>query len=230
MDFLGTALDATTGVALALTGRDFLGGAAFFAWAAAIGLEGLEILLGAFVDVLLLTFLLIFTLFLATNLEVAVFLTGATGFFAATTFFGLVIAFVGAVFALLRAGDFLAGAAASLVLATICGAGLALGCAAALAGLAVTFFAAIRLALAAGAFFTGAAFFATGFLAAGLDAFVFFGVGMVQPSVMKRIGWRRQQSDALAGKRGHMNERTGTLWQAVRANIWIAVLAVGWPR
>ena len=187
-------------------------------------------MLEAFVDVLLLTFLLIFTLFLLTNLGVAVFLTGATGFFAATTFFGLVIAFVGAVFALLRAGDFLAGALAALVLATIFGAGLALVCAAALAGLAVTFFAAIGLALAAGAFFTGAAFFATVFLATGLDAFVFFGVGMVQPSVMKRIGWRRQQSDALASKRRHINGWTGTLWQAVRANIWIAALAVGWPR
>ena len=67
MDFLGTALDATTGVALALTGRDFLAGAAFFAWAVTIGLEGFEILLEAFVDVLLLMFLLIFTLFLLIN-------------------------------------------------------------------------------------------------------------------------------------------------------------------
>jgi hypothetical protein len=120
---------------------------------------------------------------------------------------------------------FLAGAAALVLMAT-----LANGLADALTGLAITFLAGAGFALAAGAFFTGEIFFATVFLAAGLAALVFFGVGMVQPSVMKRIGWRRQQSDALAGKRGHMNERTGTLWQAVRANIWIAALAVGWPR
>jgi hypothetical protein len=67
-------------------------------------------------------------------------------------------------------------------------------------------------------------------LAAGLDAFVFFGVGMVQPSVMKRIGWRHQHSHALTGKRRRINDGTQTWGQGVRANIWIAALAVGWPR
>ena len=79
------------------------------------------------------------------------------------------------------------------------------------------------------AFLAGAGFLATGFLAAGLDALVFFGVGMVQPSVMKRIGWRHQQSHALENKRRPIKDKTGTEGQAVRANIWIAALAVGWP-
>jgi hypothetical protein len=67
-------------------------------------------------------------------------------------------------------------------------------------------------------------------LAAGLDAFVFFGVDMVQPSVMKRIGWRQHHSHALLIKRRPINDRTGTWGQAVWANIWVAALAVGRPR
>ena len=181
----------------------------------------------------LLTFLLIFALFFAIDLTSTGFLAGATCFFAATTFLVMVLALAFAwlsdAFALLVRATFFTGAAA-LVLAALFATTFASGFAMVLTGLATTCFAAKGLALGAGVFFTGSAFFATGFLAAGLDAFVFFGVGMVQPSVMKRIGWRHQQSHALRGKRRRINDGTGTWGQAVRANIWIAALAVGWPR
>jgi hypothetical protein len=233
MDFLGTALDTVRGVALALAVMGFLSGAALFALAGTIGLEAFEVLLLAFAGEVLLTFLLIFALFFAINLTSTGFLAGVTGFFAATTFFGLVLAlafaWVSDAFALLVKATFFTGAA-TLVLAALFEATLASGFAAALTGLAITGLAAKGLALVAGAFFTGSAFFATGFLAAGLDAFVFFGVGMVQPSVMKRIGWRHQHSHALRSKRRPLKDRTGTWGQAVWANIWIAALAVGWPR
>jgi len=150
------------------------------------------------------------------------FLAGATGFFTATTFFGLALALVftlafdllDAACALVATTAFLAGAAIALLLAALFAAGLgavlAMGLAAALAGLAITFLATTGLAWDAGDFFTGTAFFATGFLAAGLDAVLFFGVGMVQPSVRKRIGWRHQQSPALADKRRPIKDKTGT--------------------
>jgi hypothetical protein len=227
MDFLGTALDTATGVALALTVRDFLSGAALFAFAGTVGLEALMVLLFAFAGVLLLIFLLIVALFFSVNLTATAFLAGAIGFFTATTFFGLGLTLLftlactllEAAFVLLVTTAFLAGTETALVLtapfATGLGAVLAAGLAAALttalAGLAIAFLAATGLALDAGVFFTGKAFFATGFLAAGLDAFLFFGVGMVQPSVMKRIGWRHQQSHALADKRRPLKDKTGTL-------------------
>jgi len=233
MDFLGTALDTATGVALALAVMDFLSGTALFALAGTIGLEVFEILLWAFAEELLIAFLLIFALFFAADLRATVFFAGATVFFPETTFFALALALVftlaGAALALPATSAFFTGAVAALVLGGLFGAGLAMGFAAVLTGLGITFLAAIGLALGAAAFFTGSAFFATDFLAAGLDAFVFFGVGMVQPSVMKRIGWRHQQSHALRGKRRRINDSTGTWGQAVRANIWIAALAVGWP-
>jgi hypothetical protein len=245
MDFLGTALDTGTGDALALTGRDLLSGAALFAFAGTFDLETLEVLLLAFAGVLLLTFLLIVALFFSVDLTTTAFLAGATGFLSGTTFFGLTLALLFTLaFALLNAAcalvattTFLAGAATALVFTALFAAGLgavlATGLAAALtmalAGLAITFLAATGLALDAGAFFTGTVCFATGFLAAGLDAFLFFGVGMVQPSVMRRIGWRHQQSHALADKRRTIKDKSGTWGQAVRANIWVAALAVGWP-
>jgi hypothetical protein len=234
MDFLGTALDTATGVALALAVMDFLSGTALFALAGTIGLEAFEVLLLAFVGEVLLTFLLIFALFFAIDLTSTGFLAGVTGFFAATTFFGLVLALAfawvsGAFFALLVKATFFTDAA-TLVLAALFEATLASGFAAALTGLAITGLAAKGLALVGGAFFTGSAFFATGFLAAGLDAFVFFGVGMVQPSVLKWIGWRQQHSHALLIKRRPLNDRTETWGQAVWANIWVAALAVGRPR
>jgi hypothetical protein len=241
MDFWGTALDTAGGVALALTGMGFLSGAALFAFAGTFGLETLEVLLLTFAGVLLLTFLLIVALFFAVDLTATAFLGGATGFFTATTFFGpafallftLAFDLLNAACALVATTDFFTGAPIALLLAALFAAGLsavlAMGLATALAGLAITFLATTGLALDAGAFFTGMAFFATGFFTAGLDAFVFFGVGMVQPSVMKRIGWRHQQSHALADKRRPIKDNTGTWGQAVRANIWIAALAVGWP-
>jgi len=227
MDFLGTALDTATGVSLALTLRGFLSGAALFAFAGTVGLEALMVLLFAFAGVLLLTFLLIVALFFSVNLTANAFLAGAICFFTATTFFGLgltlLLALAGALleaaFALVGTTAFLAGTETALVLtapfATGLGAVLATGLAAALttalAGLAIAFLAATGLALAAGFFFKGRAIFAMGFLAAGLDAFLFFSVGMVQPSVMKRIGWRHQQSHALADKRRPIKDKTGTL-------------------
>ena len=245
MDFLGTALDTATGIALALTVRGFLSGVALFAFAGAVGLEAVEVLLLAFVGVLLLTFLLIVALFFAVDLTATAFLADAAGFFTATTFFGLALALpftlafdlLAAACALVATTTFLAGAATALVFTALFAAGLgavlATGLAAALtmalAGLAIIFLAATGLVLDAGAFFTGTVCFATGFLAAGLDAFLFFGVGMVQPSVMRRIGWRHQQSHALADKRRPIKDKSGTWGQAVRANIWVAALAVGWP-
>jgi len=241
MDFLGTALDTGTGDALAFTGRGFLSGAALFAFAGTFGLETLEVLLLAFAGVLLLTFLLIVALFFTVNLTATAFLAGATGFFTATTFFGLALALLFTLaFALLSTAcalvattAFFTGAATALLLAALFAAGLgavlAMGLAAALADLVITFLATTGLALDAGAFFTGTVFFAASFLVAGLDTFLFFGVGMVQPSVMKRIGWRHQQSHALADKCRPIKDKTGTWGQAVRANIWIAALAVGWP-
>ena len=232
MDFLGAALDIARGVALALALMGFLSGVALFALAGTIGLEAFDVLLLAFTGDVLLTFLLIFALFFAIDLTSTGFLTGAAGFFATTTFFGLVLAlafaWVSDAFALLVRAAFFTGAAA-LVLAALFAATLASGFIAALTGLAITCFAAKGLALVAGAFFTGSAFFTTDFLAADLDAFVFFGVGIVQASVMRRIGWRHQQSHALRSKRRPINDRTGTLGQVVRANIWVAALAVGWP-
>ena len=183
----------------------------------------------------------IVALFFAVDLTATAFLADAAGFFNASTFFGLAFALpftlafdlLAAACALVATTAFLAGAAIALLLAALFAAGLgavlAMDLAAALAGLAITFLAATGLALDAGAFFTGTVFFATGFLAAGLDAFLFFGVGMVQPSVMKRIGWRHQQSHALADKSRPIKDKSGTWGQAVRANIWIAALAVGWP-
>jgi hypothetical protein len=228
MDFLGAALESARGVALALAVMGFLSGVALFALAGTIGLEAFEVLLLAFAGEVLLTFLLIF----AIDLTSTGFLTGVTGFFAASTFFGLALALafagVGDTFALLVRAAFFIGTAA-LVLAALFEATLASGFTAALTGLAITGFAAKGLALAAGAFFTGSAFFATGFLAADLDAFVLFGVGIVQASVMGRIGWRHQQSHALRSKRRPINDRAGTWGQVVRANIWVAALAVGWP-
>jgi hypothetical protein len=232
MDFLGAALESARGVALALAVMGFLSGVALFALAGTIGLDALEVLLLAFAGEVLLTLLLIFALFFAADLTSTGFFAGVTGFFAASTFFGLALALafagVGDTFALLVRAAFFIGTAA-LVLAVLFEATLASGFTAALTGLAITGFAAKGLALAAGAFFTGSAFFATGFLAADLDAFVLFGVGIVQASVMGRIGWRHQQSHALRSKRRPINDRAGTWGQVVRANIWVAALAVGWP-
>ena len=195
MDFLGTALDTTGGVTLALATGDFLRGAALFALPEAVGLETFSVLLFAFTGVLLVIFLLIVTLIFAVDLAATAFLAGALVFFTTTIFFGfalalllaLVFALVSGAFALLAMATFLAGAAALVLMAT-----LANGLAAALTGLAITFLAGAGFALAAGVFFTGRTFFATVFLAAGLAALVFFGVGMVQPSMMKRIGWWHQ--------------------------------------
>ena len=196
MDFLGTALDTTGGVTLALATGDFLRGAALFALPEAVGLETFSVLLFAFTGVLLVIFLLIVTLIFAVDLAATAFLAGALVFFTTTIFFGFALALllalpfalVSGAFALLAMATFLAGATAALVLMAT----LANGLAAALAGLAITFLAGAGFALAAGVFFTGGTFFATVFLAAGLAALVFFGVGMVQPSMMKRIGWWHQ--------------------------------------
>jgi hypothetical protein len=237
MDFWGTALDTATGVALALTVRGFLSDATLFAFDKAFGLETVGVLLLAFAGVLLLTFLLIVALFFVADFTATGFLAGAVGFFTATTFFGLALvllftpafALLVAVWVLVAAAAFLAAAALALLLDALFAAGLGAKLVAPFATLAVAFLGATGAALDAGVFFTGKAFLATGFLAAGLDAFLFLGVGMVQPSVMKRIGWRHQQSHALADKRMPIKDKSGAWRQAVWANIWVAALADGWP-
>ena len=214
MDFLGTALDTTRGVTLALTKGGFLSGVAFFALPGTVGLDAFSGLLFAFAGVLLFIFLVIVTLIFAVDLAATAFLAGALVNFTATAFFGFALvlllapafALVSGAFALLAMATFLAGAATALVLTATFTSALA----ATFTGLANTFLAGTGLVLAAGAFFIGTAFFATGFLTTGLVALVFFGVGMVQPSMMKRIGWRHQQSNALVDQRRQLSKMTGT--------------------
>jgi len=196
MDFLGTALDTTGGVAWALATGDFFCGAALLALPETIGLDAFRVVLFAFAGVLFVAFLVIVALIFVGDLPEITFLACTLVFFAATAFFGvalvLILALIREAFALLKAAAFLTGAAAAFVLMALFAVALGSGFTAALAVLAITFLAGSGFALASGDLLGRAVIFVTGFFAAGLDAFMFFGVGMVQPSVMKRIGWGHQ--------------------------------------
>ena len=183
IDFFVLALDAAAGVALtwALMGVSFALGLTPLAFATTFDLETGVVLLGAFTGVFFVNFLVVDALLFVVGLAAEAFLVGTLDFFAVGTAFALVLAEFFAValtgFALLTAGAFLLGAGALF---------------AAPLGLALTGFAAGFLAtvwvLVGNAFFAGTAFLATGALVADFDALVFFGVGMVQPSLVKRIG------------------------------------------
>ena len=213
MDFLGTALDTTGGVSWALATGGFFSGAALFALPGTVGLDAFSVVLLAFAGVLLIAFLAIVALIFADDLLATTFLAGALVLFTETAFFGIALvlgfALLRGAFALLVMADFLTGAAAALVLAALFAVALASGFTAALAVLAITFLAGSGLALAASDFFRGGAIFVTGFFAAGLDAFVFFGVGMVQPSVMKRIGWGINNAKRLDISAGNLAKQRG---------------------
>ena len=188
----------------------------------------------------MIAFLAIVALIFADDLLATTFLAGALVLFTATAFFGIALAFSFALlrgaFALLVMADFLTGAAA-LVLAALFAVAFASGFTAALAVLVITFLAGSGLALAAGDFFRGGAIFVTGFFAAGLDAFVFFGVGMVQPSVMKRIGWGINNAKRLEISAGNLAKQRGLGASCAGEHLdcspcgrvaWVIVVT-GWP-